>query len=108
MHLAIDLEPGRLLAQQQPHTSMARLLLDLSINETLSRTVVTSLSIGITLAILLVLGPDVIFGFSSVRWALTSVPSRRIRCRRVATAPCGQERLRRSIPSSHPNRRERG
>jgi preprotein translocase subunit SecF len=40
-------------------------LLDLSINETLSRTVVTSLSIGITLAILLVLGPDVIFGFTA-------------------------------------------
>lgn len=40
-------------------------LLDLSINETLSRTVVTSLSIGIVLAILLVLGPDVIFGFTA-------------------------------------------
>ncbi|RHW16809.1 protein translocase subunit SecF [Sphingomonas gilva] len=40
-------------------------LLDLSINETLSRTVVTSLSIGITLAILLLLGPDVIFGFTA-------------------------------------------
>ncbi|GAA0733286.1 protein translocase subunit SecF [Sphingomonas japonica] len=40
-------------------------ILDLSINETLSRTVVTSLSIGITLAILLVLGPEVIFGFTA-------------------------------------------
>ncbi len=38
-------------------------LLDLSINETLSRTVVTSLSIGIVLAIFLALGPDVTFGF---------------------------------------------
>jgi preprotein translocase subunit SecF len=40
-------------------------LLDLSINETLSRTVVTSLSIGLVLAILLALGPDVIFGFTA-------------------------------------------
>ena len=40
-------------------------LLDLSINETLSRTVATSLSIGIVLGILLVLGPDVIFGFTA-------------------------------------------
>ena len=40
-------------------------LLDLSVNETLSRTVVTSLSIIITLAALLVLGPDVIFGFTA-------------------------------------------
>ncbi|MDF7776926.1 protein translocase subunit SecF [Sphingomonas sp. AOB5] len=40
-------------------------LLDLSVNETLSRTVVTSLSIGIVLTILLVLGPDVIFGFTA-------------------------------------------
>jgi len=40
-------------------------LLDLSINETLSRTVVTSLSVGIVLTILLVLGPDVIFGFTA-------------------------------------------
>jgi preprotein translocase subunit SecF len=40
-------------------------LLDLSINETLSRTMVTSLSILLTLAILLVLGPDVIFGFTA-------------------------------------------
>jgi preprotein translocase subunit SecF len=40
-------------------------LLDLSINETLSRTVVTSLSLGITLAILLGMGPDIIFGFTA-------------------------------------------
>jgi len=40
-------------------------LLDLSINETLSRTMVTSLSLGIVLAILVVLGPEVIFGFSA-------------------------------------------
>jgi preprotein translocase subunit SecF len=40
-------------------------LLDLSVNETLSRTVVTSLSIGLVLAILLALGPDVIFGFTA-------------------------------------------
>ena len=40
-------------------------LLNLSINETLSRTVVTSLSIGIVLTILLVAGPDVIFGFTA-------------------------------------------
>lgn len=40
-------------------------LLNLSINETLSRTVVTSGSIGIVLTILLVLGPDVIFGFTA-------------------------------------------
>lgn len=40
-------------------------LIDLSINETLSRTVVTSLSIAMVLAILLVLGPDVIFGFTA-------------------------------------------
>lgn len=40
-------------------------LLDLSINETLSRTVVTSLSIGLVLAILLAFGPDVIFGFTA-------------------------------------------
>jgi preprotein translocase subunit SecF len=40
-------------------------LIDLSINETLSRTIVTSLSIGIVLTILLVLGPDVIFGFTA-------------------------------------------
>jgi preprotein translocase subunit SecF len=40
-------------------------LLDLSVNETLSRTIVTSLSIFITLAILLLLGPDVIFGFTA-------------------------------------------
>jgi len=40
-------------------------LLDLSVNETLSRTVVTSLSLLITLVALLVLGPDVIFGFTA-------------------------------------------
>ena len=40
-------------------------LLDLSVNETLSRTVVTSLSIGIVLTVLLILGPDVIFGFTA-------------------------------------------
>lgn len=39
-------------------------LLDLSVNETLSRTVVTSLSLLITLLSLLLLGPDVIFGFT--------------------------------------------
>jgi preprotein translocase subunit SecF len=40
-------------------------LLDLSVNETLSRTVVTSTSLLITLVSLLVLGPDVIFGFTA-------------------------------------------
>jgi preprotein translocase subunit SecF len=40
-------------------------LLDLSVNETLSRTVVTSTSILITLVSLLVLGPNVIFGFTA-------------------------------------------
>jgi preprotein translocase subunit SecF len=40
-------------------------LLDLSVNETLSRTVVTSTSTIITLAALLLLGPDVIFGFTA-------------------------------------------
>jgi preprotein translocase subunit SecF len=40
-------------------------LLDLSVNETLSRTMVTSLSIMLTLAILLVLGPEIIFGFTA-------------------------------------------
>jgi preprotein translocase subunit SecF len=39
-------------------------LLDLSVNETLSRTIVTSLSLLITLVALLVLGPPVIFGFT--------------------------------------------
>ncbi|KQM19387.1 protein translocase subunit SecF [Novosphingobium sp. Leaf2] len=38
-------------------------LLDLSVNETLARTIVTSLSMLITLVSLLLLGPDVIFGF---------------------------------------------
>lgn len=42
-----------------------RALLDLSVNETLSRTIVTSLSLIITLGILLALGPDVIFGFTA-------------------------------------------
>ena len=40
-------------------------LLDLSVNETLSRTVVTSLSMLITLVALLILGPHVIFGFTA-------------------------------------------
>ena len=40
-------------------------LLDLSVNETLSRTIVTSLSILITLVALLILGPEVIFGFTA-------------------------------------------
>lgn len=40
-------------------------LLDLSVNETLSRTIVTSLSMLITLIALLVLGPNVIFGFTA-------------------------------------------
>lgn len=40
-------------------------LLDLSVNETLSRTVVTSTSLLITLGALLLLGPDVIFGFTA-------------------------------------------
>jgi preprotein translocase subunit SecF len=40
-------------------------LLDLSVNETLSRTVVTSLSIGIVLTVLLLIGPEVIFGFTA-------------------------------------------
>ena len=39
-------------------------LLDLSVNETLARTIVTSLSLLITLVALLVLGPQVIFGFT--------------------------------------------
>ena len=39
-------------------------LLDLSVNETLSRTVMTSLSMLLALAALVLLGPDVIFGFS--------------------------------------------
>lgn len=40
-------------------------LLDLSVNETLARTVMTSLSILITLVALLALGPAVIFGFTA-------------------------------------------
>jgi len=39
-------------------------LLNLSLNETLSRTIVTSLAIMIALAVLLLLGPDVIFGLT--------------------------------------------
>jgi preprotein translocase subunit SecF len=42
-----------------------RALLDLSVNETLSRTIVTSLSLMLTLGVLLALGPDVIFGFTA-------------------------------------------
>ena len=40
-------------------------LLDLSVNETLSRTIVTTTSLLITLLSLLLLGPDVIFGFTA-------------------------------------------
>ena len=40
-------------------------LLDLSVNDTLSRTVVTTTALLITLVSLLVLGPDVIFGFTA-------------------------------------------
>ncbi len=40
-------------------------LLNLSVNETLSRTIVTSLSVLITLLALLVFGPNVIFGFTA-------------------------------------------
>ncbi len=39
-------------------------LLNLSLNETLSRTMVTSLSILLALAVLLILGPEVIFGLT--------------------------------------------
>lgn len=39
-------------------------LLDLSVNETLSRTVMTSLSISLPLIVLVLFGPDVIFGFA--------------------------------------------
>jgi preprotein translocase subunit SecF len=39
-------------------------LINLSLNETLSRTIVTSLSIMLALAMLLILGPDVIFGLT--------------------------------------------
>lgn len=42
-----------------------RALLDLSVNETLSRTIVTSVSLMLTLGVLLGLGPDVIFGFTA-------------------------------------------
>ena len=40
-------------------------LLNLSVNETLSRTVMTSVSISLPLIILVLFGPDVIFGFSA-------------------------------------------
>lgn len=40
-------------------------LLNLSVNETLSRTVTTSLSLALTLGILLVVGPDTIFSFTA-------------------------------------------
>lgn len=40
-------------------------LIDLSTNETLSRTVTTSLSLILTLTILLVMGPEIIFGFTA-------------------------------------------
>jgi preprotein translocase subunit SecF len=40
-------------------------LLNLSVNETLSRTLVTSLSLLLTLAILLVMGPPSLFGFTA-------------------------------------------
>jgi len=40
-------------------------LLDLSVNETLARTIVTSLSMLITLIALLLMGPQVIFGFTA-------------------------------------------
>ena len=40
-------------------------LLDLSVNETLARTIVTSLSMLITLVALLIFGPAVIFGFTA-------------------------------------------
>src|SRR5688572_20461921 len=40
-------------------------LLNLSLNETLSRTIVTSLSIMLALAVLLILGPDIIFGLTA-------------------------------------------
>ncbi len=40
-------------------------LLDLSVNETLSRTVMTSLAMIMTLVALLLLGPDTIFGFTA-------------------------------------------
>jgi preprotein translocase subunit SecF len=39
-------------------------LLNFSLNETLSRTIVTSLSIMLALTVLLALGPDVLFGLT--------------------------------------------
>src|SRR3546814_8365155 len=40
-------------------------LLNLSINETLSRTVMTSVAVLMALGVLLIFGPDVIFGFTA-------------------------------------------
>ena len=40
-------------------------LLNLSVNETLSRTIVTSLSMLLTLTVLLLVGPEVSFGFTA-------------------------------------------
>lgn len=40
-------------------------ILDLSLNETLARTIMTSLTMIITLVVLLLLGPEVIFGFTA-------------------------------------------
>src|SRR3546814_17623844 len=40
-------------------------LLNLSINETLSRTVMTSVAVLMALTVLLIFGPDVIFGFTA-------------------------------------------
>ncbi len=40
-------------------------LLDLSVNETLSRTIVTSLSMILTLGVLMLIGPEVSFGFTA-------------------------------------------
>ena len=40
-------------------------LIDLSTNETLSRTITTSLSLILTLGILLAMGPEIIFGFTA-------------------------------------------
>ena len=53
-------------------------LLDLSVNETLSRTIVTSLSVLITLLALLFLGPNVIFGFTAaITLGISSEPTAR-------------------------------
>jgi preprotein translocase subunit SecF len=40
-------------------------ILDLSVNETLARTIMTSLTMILTLVVLLLLGPEVIFGFTA-------------------------------------------